>query len=162
MITAATDGAAKGNPGPAGWAWYIDEGHWGSGGWARATNNQAELTAVAELLAAVAPTESLQIICDSRYVIDALTKWRFGWAKNGWRTGAGSPVANKELMQQLHSALRGRQVEFVWVKGHAGHPLNEAADKRASASALAYQAGSVPLAGPDFSQSPIVAADLAA
>lgn len=155
-ITAAADGSALGNPGPNGWAWYIDDARWASGGSAHGTNNQGELTAVLELLRATqaAAHEPLVIECDSKYVIDSLTKWLPGWKRNGWRKADKKPVLNRDLFEALDAELAGRAVRFVWVKGHAGHPLNEAADARAQAAARAYQAGSQPDAGPGFAVQP--------
>ncbi|MGR0221914.1 RNase H family protein [Agromyces sp. ZXT2-6] len=153
MIIAAADGSALGNPGPAGWCWYVDDGCWAAGGWPHGTNNQGELTAVLELLRATAHLdEELLVQCDSQYVINALTKWMPNWKRKGWRKADGSPVLNLELMQSLDDALRGRRYRFEWVRGHSGHPMNEAADERARAVALAYQkgGGDVP-AGPGWS-----------
>lgn len=151
-ITAAADGSALGNPGPNGWAWYIDDARWAAGGSPHGTNNQGELTAVLELLRATRPAadEPLVIECDSKYVIDSLTKWMPGWKRNGWRKADKKPVLNRELFEALDAELAGRNVRFVWVKGHAGHPLNEAADERAQAAARAHQAGHLPDAGPGF------------
>ncbi len=150
-ITAAADGSALGNPGPMGWAWYIDDAHWAAGGAAHGTNNQGELRAVLELLRATAEvTEPLLIECDSRYVIDSVTKWMPGWKKRGWRKADGGPVLNRDLLEGIDEALRGRSVSFTWVKGHAGHPANEAADSRANAAAQAYQKGVEPQRGPGF------------
>jgi ribonuclease HI len=151
-ITAAADGSALGNPGPNGWAWYIDDDNWAAGGSPHGTNNQGELQAVLELLRATAGTdEKLLIHCDSRYVIDSVTKWMPGWKRRGWRKSDGGPVLNRVLLEGIDVALRGRDVEFSWVKGHAGHPLNEAADERANAAAKAYQQKQEPRRGPGFS-----------
>lgn len=161
-ITAAADGSALGNPGPNGWAWYIDENRWAAGGSPHGTNNQGELQAVLELLRATAGTdEKLLIMCDSRYVIDSVTKWMPGWKRRGWRKADGSPVLNRELLEGIDEAMRGRDVEFSWVKGHAGHPLNEAADERANAAATAYKAGQEPRRGPGFSRADAEGAALA-
>ncbi|MGJ0390326.1 ribonuclease H family protein [Microbacterium sp. CGR1] len=150
-ITAAADGSALGNPGPNGWAWYIDDDNWAAGGSPHGTNNQGELRAVLELLQATAGiTEKLMIECDSRYVIDSVTKWMPGWKRKGWRKSDGGPVLNRDLLEGIDEAIRGRDVEFSWVKGHAGHPLNEAADERANAAAKAYQAKQEPRRGPGF------------
>ena len=150
-ITAAADGSALGNPGPNGWAWYIDDDNWAAGGSPHGTNNQGELQAVLELLRATAGTdEKLLIRCDSRYVIDSVTKWMPGWKRKGWRKSDGGPVLNRDLLEGIDEAIRGRDVEFSWVKGHAGHPLNEAADERANAAAKAYQAKQEPRRGPGF------------
>ncbi|MFD5224200.1 ribonuclease H [Microbacterium sp. NPDC058342] len=150
-ITAAADGSALGNPGPNGWAWYIDDERWAAGGSPHGTNNQGELRAVLELLRATAGVdEKLLIECDSRYVIDSVTKWMPGWKRRGWRKSDGGPVLNRELLEGIDEAMRGRDVEFSWVKGHAGHPLNEAADERANAAAKAYQQKQEPRRGPGF------------
>lgn len=150
-ITAAADGSALGNPGPNGWAWYIDDANWAAGGSPHGTNNQGELRAVLELLRATAGiSEKLLIECDSRYVIDSVTKWMPGWKRKGWRKSDGGPVLNRDLLEGIDEAIRGRDVEFSWVKGHAGHPLNEAADERANAAAKAYQQKQEPRRGPGF------------
>lgn len=148
-IIAAADGSALGNPGPAGWAWYIDDSRWRAGGWEHGTNNMGELKAVLDLLESTAHVdEPLQILCDSQYVINSITTWMPGWKKRGWKKKDGKPVLNIELMQALDAALTDRDVTFEWVKGHAGHPLNEAADARANAAAKAFQAGQKPDQGP--------------
>ncbi|KQQ94331.1 hypothetical protein ASF62_09415 [Leifsonia sp. Leaf325] len=150
-ITAAADGSALGNPGPAGWSWYVDDNAWAAGGWKHATNNIGELTAVLELFRSTAHLdEDLLILCDSQYVINSVTKWMPGWKRKGWRKGDGKPVMNLELIQELDAAIAGRRYRFEWVKGHAGHPLNEAADERARAAAEAYQRGRPVPSGPGF------------
>lgn len=141
-ITAAADGSALGNPGPAGWAWYVDDEHWAAGGWKHATNNQGELKAVLELFRATAHLdEDLLVLCDSQYVINTVTKWMRGWKAKGWRKGDGKPVMNLEIIKELDQAMAGRRYRFEWVRGHAGHPLNEAADIRARTVSEAFQAG---------------------
>lgn len=136
----AVDGSALGNPGPAGWAWYVDENCWAAGGWPNSSNNRGELTALLELLKATAPTnEELHVLADSQYVINSVTKWMSGWKKRGWRKSDKSPVLNADLMQAIDEAISGRKVSFEWVRGHSGHPLNEAADDKARAAATAYQ-----------------------
>ncbi|MGN0062637.1 MAG: RNase H family protein [Nocardioides sp.] len=147
-LIAAADGSALGNPGPAGWGWYVDRDRWASGGWAHGTNNMGELMAVLDLLRQTAHLgEPLHVLCDSKYVIDSITKWMPGWKRNGWRKKDKKPVLNLELMQAIDAAMRP-DVTFEWVKGHAGHALNEAADRLANAAAQAYQRGDVPPAGP--------------
>lgn len=152
-IIAAADGSALGNPGPAGWAWYIDDDHWASGGWAHGTNNMGELKAVLDLFEATAsrPEAKLRVYCDSQYVINSLTKWMPGWKKKGWKKSDGKPVLNRDLLEALDQALTGRDYEFIWVKGHAGHELNEKADSLANGAARAYQEGREPAYGPGFS-----------
>ncbi|WP_411375604.1 RNase H family protein [Arthrobacter sp. MPF02] len=151
-ITAAADGSALGNPGPAGWAWYVNDDCWRAGGWPHGTNNQGELMAVLDLLRATAhlPDEDLRILCDSQYVINSITKWMPGWKRKGWRKADGKPVLNVELLKELDRELVGRKCVFEWVKGHAGHDLNEAADERARAAATAYQQGVAARSGPGF------------
>ena len=150
-IIAAADGSALGNPGPAGWAWYIDDTSWHAGGWKNATNNRGELMAVLDLLWSTADSdEGLKIYCDSQYVINALTKWMPGWKRKGWKKADGKEVLNKDLLASLDEALSGRTVEFEWVKGHNNHELNEAADDRARAAATAFQKGTAVPEGPGF------------
>ena len=152
MIIAAADGSALGNPGPAGWAWFVDDTCWAAGGWKHATNNQGELKAVLELFRATAHLDDeLLVQCDSQYVINSVTKWMPGWKRKGWRKADGKPVMNVELLRELDEALAGRRYRFEWVKGHIGHELNEAADLRARAVAEAYQRGLDIPAGPGWS-----------
>ncbi|MRX45507.1 RNase H family protein [Agromyces kandeliae] len=151
MIIAAADGSALGNPGPAGWAWYVSDDCWAAGGWPRATNNQGELTAVLELFRATAHLDDeLLVQCDSQYVINSVTKWMAGWKRKGWRKADGSPVLNRELLEQLDAAIAGRRYRFEWVRGHVGHPMNEAADERARAVAEAYRRGGEVPTGPGW------------
>jgi ribonuclease HI len=158
-ITAAADGSALGNPGPAGWAWYVDDHSWRAGGWPHGTNNQGELMAVLDLFRATAhvPDEHLKVLCDSQYVINSITKWMPGWKRKGWRKGDGKPVMNLELLKELDRELAGRKYTFEWVRGHAGHDLNEAADERARAAATAYQQGVAARSGPGFAGAPVAA-----
>ncbi len=161
VIIAAADGSSLSNPGPSGWAWYIDDDRWRCGGWPEGTNNRGELYAVLDLLRSTAhlADESLKILCDSQYVINAVTKWMPGWKRKGWKKADGQPVLNKDLMQALDEALAGRDVSFEWVKGHAGHPMNEAADRLARGAATAYRDHSVFDHGPGFG--PMKAAEAA-
>ena len=156
-ITAAVDGSSLGNPGPAGWAWVVDDDHWDAGGWPEGTNNLGELTAVLELLkateAAGLGAEKLRILADSQYAINVVTKWRHGWKKRGWAKTDKKPIKNLELIQEIDRVIEGRDVEFEWVKGHAGHAMNERADDLARGCAEAYQAGRTPAPGPAFGAS---------
>ncbi len=155
-IIAAADGSALGNPGPAGWGWYSDAEHWACGGWPHGTNNMGELMAVLDLLQQTAHLDAdVHVLCDSKYVIDSVTKWMPGWKKNGWKKKDKKPVLNVELMKGIDAAKQeierqGRNVTFEWVKGHAGHALNEEADRLANGAARAYQAGRVPAPGPGW------------
>lgn len=152
----AIDGSALGNPGPAGWAWYVDENCWAAGGWPSSSNNRGELTALLELLKATAPTnEELHVLADSQYVINSVTKWMSGWKKRGWRKSDKSPVLNADLMQAIDEAISGRKVSFEWVRGHSGHPLNEAADDKARAAATAYQRHGSVESGPGWTRGEI-------
>lgn len=153
-ITAAVDGSSLGNPGPAGWAWVVSPGVWDAGGWPLGTNNMGELTAVLELLRATEAAglahEPLHILADSQYAINCISKWMPGWKRRGWKKADGQPVANREILEELDRALVGRSYRFEWVKGHAGHSLNEAADSRARAVSEAYQARRSIPRGPGF------------
>ena len=153
-ITAAVDGSSLGNPGPAGWAWVISEDCWDAGGWPSGTNNLGELNAVLELLKATAQAgladEDLHILADSQYAINVISKWSPGWKKRGWVKADKKPIKNLELIQEIDRAMQGRTVTFEWVKGHAGHPLNERADDAARSCAEAYRDGRTIPTGPGF------------
>lgn len=150
-IIAAADGSALGNPGPAGWGWYVDDDCWAAGGWPHGTNNMGELTAVLDLLQQTAHLpDDLLVYCDSTYVINSITKWMPGWKRRGWKKGDGKPVLNVEIMRALDAAMAGRRVRFVWVKGHAGHALNEEADRLATGAAASWKLGKAPHPGPGF------------
>jgi ribonuclease HI len=140
LVEIATDGACKGNPGPGGWGVLLRFGGTEkelAGGENPTTNNRMELTAAIEGLNALTKPCRVMLSTDSRYVMDGLTKWIFGWQKNGWRTADKKPVKNAELWQALLAAAKPHRVEWKWVKGHAGHPDNERADKLASDAAIA-------------------------
>lgn len=110
-----------------------------------------ELMAVLDLLQSTAGADGpMKVLCDSQYVINSVTKWMPGWKRRGWKKGDGKPVLNVELMKQLDEALKGRDVRFEWVKGHAGHRMNERADELARAAALAFQEGRDVDVGPGF------------
>ena len=110
-----------------------------------------ELMAVLDLLRQTADTpDDLHVLCDSQYVINVLTKWTATWKRKNWRKADGKPVLNVELVKALDEAIQGRAVTFEWVRGHAGHELNEAADSLARAAATAYQQGTEPDTGPGF------------
>lgn len=134
-----TDGACKGNPGPGGWGALIRMGAHEkelSGGENPTTNNRMELTAAIRALEALTRPCHVTLSTDSRYVMDGLTKWIKGWQKNGWRTADRKPVKNAELWQELLTAAQRHRIDWQWVKGHAGHPENERADRLASDAAV--------------------------
>lgn len=139
-VEIATDGACKGNPGRGGWGAVLRAADGRerelSGGERETTNNRMELMAAIEGLRALKRPCRVILSTDSRYVMDGLTKWIKGWQKNGWKTAARQPVKNAELWQDLLAAAKPHRIEWIWVKGHAGHPDNERADKLASDAAL--------------------------
>jgi ribonuclease HI len=139
-VEIATDGACKGNPGPGGWGAVIRMGTKEkllSGGEALTTNNRMEMTAAISGLNALTKPCRVTLSTDSRYVMDGLTKWIQGWQRNGWKTADKKPVKNADLWQALLNAAKPHRIEWVWVKGHAGHPENERADQLASDAAIA-------------------------
>ncbi|QHC28026.1 ribonuclease H family protein [Streptomyces sp. HF10] len=155
-VVAACDGASKGNPGPAGWAWVVsadDErtpARWEAGPLGRATNNIAELTALERLLSSVDPAVELEIRMDSQYAMKAVTTWLPGWKRNGWKTSGGKPVANQELVVAIDALLEGRSVEFRYVPAHQvdGDPLNDFADRAASQAAVVQEPAGSELGSP--------------
>jgi ribonuclease HI len=139
MVEIATDGACKGNPGPGGWGVLLRSSGTErelSGGEPQTTNNRMELMAAIKGLEALKRPCRVTLSTDSRYVLDGLTKWVAGWQRNGWKTAAKQPVKNEDLWRALIDAAAPHRVEWVWIKGHAGHPDNERADKLASDAAL--------------------------
>lgn len=123
---------------------------WEAGPLGRATNNVAELTALERLLTAVEPDVPLEIRMDSQYAMKAVTTWLPGWKRNGWKTAAGKPVANQELVVRIDALLDGRTVEFRYVPAHQvdGDPLNDFADRAASQAALVQEAAGSALGSP--------------
>ena len=126
-----TDGACSGNPGPGGWGAILRYGATEkelSGGEAATTNNRMELMAAIAALEALKSAVNVRIHTDSQYVKNGITGWIHGWKKNGWKTADKKPVKNVDLWQRLDAALKGHKIEWIWVKGHAGHDENERAD----------------------------------
>ncbi len=133
-VTIYTDGACSGNPGPGGWGAILQHGDNEkelSGGAAETTNNQMELMAAISGLEALNRSCQVSLYTDSKYVMDGITKWLKGWIRNGWKTAAKKPVKNVELWQRLVAASEKHDVDWHWVKSHAGHPENEHADELA-------------------------------
>ncbi|MCL2034985.1 MAG: ribonuclease HI [Oscillospiraceae bacterium] len=130
-----TDGACSGNPGPGGWGAVLRFGGHEkeiSGGDADTTNNRMELTAVIEALSALKEPCEVELVSDSRYVIDSIEKgWVFNWKKNGWIKSNKEPALNVDLWEKLLPLIDKHDVKYVWIKGHAGHAENERCDKMA-------------------------------
>lgn len=128
-----TDGACSGNPGPGGYCAILTYGEYEkvvSGGEANTTNNRMELSAVVFGLRALKEPCEVRVVTDSKYFSDALEKgWLFGWVKKGWRKANNSPVLNTDLWEEILSLLKVHKVTVDWIKGHAGHPMNERCDK---------------------------------
>lgn len=127
-----TDGACKGNPGPGGWGAVLQAGGghekelWG--GERTTTNNRMELMAAIQALEALKRPCKVELHTDSKYVMQGITEWMRGWKARGWMTADKKPVKNAELWQRLDAARLRHDVKWRWVKGHAGHELNERAD----------------------------------
>ena len=135
-----TDGACKGNPGHGGWGALLRMGRHEkelSGSDPATTNNRMELTAAIRALQALVEPCRVTLHSDSKYVLEGITRWVHGWKKNGWKTAARKPVQNAELWHELIAAAGRHEVEWVWVKGHDGHPDNERVDALACAAAEA-------------------------
>ncbi len=134
VVDIYTDGACSGNPGPGGWgALLLWDGHEREikGGAPETTNNRMELTAAIEALDALKRPMTVHLHTDSTYVRDGITKWLKNWKANGWKTANRKPVKNVDLWQRLEAAAARHDVEWFWVRGHAGHPENERADELA-------------------------------
>ncbi|WP_069301519.1 ribonuclease HI [Neptunicoccus sediminis] len=138
-LFAYTDGACSGNPGPGGWGAMLiaREGDTVlktrelNGGEPETTNNRMELLAAINALEALEKPSTITLVTDSNYVKDGITKWIFGWKKNGWKTAAKKPVKNEELWKALDAATKRHNITWKWIKGHAGHAENERADELA-------------------------------
>ena len=134
-----TDGACKGNPGPGGWCAilrYNGVEKMISGGEKDTTNNRMELSAVLFALKALKEPCHITLQSDSKYVLDSLSKgWVYGWQKKGWKKSDGKPALNVDLWQQLLEEIKKHELDYVWIKGHAGHPENERCDTLATTEA---------------------------
>jgi len=135
VVTAYTDGACRGNPGPGGWGVVLEwNGHRRElkGGEAETTNNRMELRAAIEALTALKRRCRVDIHTDSEYVRKGITTWMDGWKRNNWKTASKKPVKNRELWEALDQLRNKHDVRWYWVKGHSGHPGNERADALAN------------------------------
>jgi len=142
ILNIYTDGACSGNPGPGGWGALLRfNGHEKelSGGETDTTNNRMEMLAAIVALESVTEPCKINLYTDSTYLKDGITKWIFGWKKNGWRTAAKKPVKNVDLWQRLDEAIKSHDIDWHWVKGHSGHPENERADDLARAEVENYR-----------------------
>lgn len=135
QVDAYTDGACKGNPGPGGWGVLLESGTHRKelcGGERNTTNNRMELTAVIQALQAVRRPIRVRVHTDSQYVQKGITEWIHAWKKRGWLTADRKPVKNVDLWRALDEVASRHDIEWLWVKGHAGHPGNERADALAN------------------------------
>jgi len=135
IVEIFSDGACKGNPGPGGWGALLRYGTVEKelcGGEAATTNNRMELTGVIQAMKALKRPSRVRITTDSQYVKRGVTEWMAGWKRKGWVTASRQPVKNRDLWEQLDRALQAHDVEWHWVKGHAGHAENERADRLAN------------------------------
>lgn len=131
VVEIYTDGACSGNPGPGGWGVILRSGIHEKelcGGEPETTNNRMEMMAVIEGLSALKKRSDVHLYTDSKYVMQGVTEWMAGWKARGWKTADKKPVKNQDLWERIDSAVRAHNVQFFWVKGHAGHPENERAD----------------------------------
>ncbi|MBL8049314.1 MAG: ribonuclease HI [Chthonomonas sp.] len=138
-MTAWTDGACSGNPGPGGYGVILEYGDKRrelSEGYRRTTNNRMEMRGVIAALAALRYPCEVTIVTDSKYVVDSVTKrWVHGWRSRGWKKSDGNPALNADLWQEMLDLLETHKVKFQWVRGHAGHAENERCDELAVAAA---------------------------
>ena len=137
MVEIFTDGACSGNPGPGGWAALLRMNGVEkelSGGESMTTNNRMEMMGAIMGLEALTRPSTVKLYTDSQYVKDGITKWLPQWEARGWKTADKKPVKNVDLWQRLQAAIKPHEVEFIWVKGHSGHPENERADQLAVAA----------------------------
>lgn len=137
VVEVHTDGACSGNPGPGGWAAILRwRGHEKelSGGEAETTNNRMELTAAIRALESLKRPMRVRIHTDSQYLQRGIREWLPRWKARGWRTADRKPVANRDLWERLDELARRHRIEWVWLRGHAGDPLNERADRLARAA----------------------------
>jgi ribonuclease HI len=144
LVEIWTDGGCKPNPGPGGWGAILRFGETERelcGGEAATTNNRMELTAAAAALEALKRPCKIVLHTDSEYLRNGITRWHTGWVRKNWRTAAGDPVANMDLWQRVLAAAKPHEIDWRWVRGHAGHDMNERADRLATAARNALLTG---------------------
>ncbi|MDR3521706.1 MAG: ribonuclease HI [Acidocella sp.] len=132
-----TDGGCRPNPGPGGWAAILvfkGTTRELSGGEVETTNNRMELTAAAEALEALKRPCKVVLNTDSEYLKNGITRWHTGWVRKNWRNAAGDPVKNMDLWRRILDAAKPHEIEWRWVKGHSGNPMNDRADELATAA----------------------------
>jgi ribonuclease HI len=142
-IVIYTDGACQGNPGPGGWAailYYENHQRELSGGISQTTNNRMEMTAAIEALSAVKTKSHITLHTDSEYVRQGITSWIHSWKEKNWKKSDNKPVKNADLWKKLDDISQQHEISWKWVKGHSGHPENEAADALAKKAMLAHLA----------------------
>ncbi|MGF1610803.1 MAG: ribonuclease HI [Kiloniellales bacterium] len=142
LVEIFTDGACSGNPGPGGWGAVLRYGETEkelSGSEPLTTNNRMEMMAAIAALEALTRDSRVEITTDSEYLKNGITTWIHNWKKRGWKTADKKPVKNVDLWQRLEAAMARHQVEWHWVRGHAGHPENERADALARAAIAAMR-----------------------
>lgn len=130
-----SDGACKGNPGPGGWGVRMEyKGHEKelAGGEIETTNNRMELMAAIQALETLTKPCRIKLHTDSKYVLQGITEWLDNWKKRAWKTAANKPVKNEDLWRRLDAAIQRHNIDWIWVKGHAGDPGNERADRLAN------------------------------
>jgi len=133
-----TDGACVGNPGPGGWAYILRYGEHKremSGSEPATTNNRMELRAAIEGMRALREPCEVEVVTDSEYLKNGITKWIHGWKRNGWKTASKKPVVNQDLWNELDTLVSQHQIQWTWTKGHAGHGDNNRCDELATAAA---------------------------
>ncbi len=151
LVEIWTDGGCRPNPGPGGWAVLLRFGTHErelSGGETATTNNRMELTAAAEALEALTRPCRIALHTDSEYVRNGVTRWSTGWVRRNWRNASGDPVANMALWRRVLDAARRHEVDWRWVRGHAGNPENERVDRLATAARIAVEEERTPGSAP--------------
>ena len=134
LVEIFTDGSCRGNPGPGGFGAILRYGEKVkeiSGCEKKTTNNRMELTAVIEALRALKKPCHLRITTDSNYVLKGMTQWLPGWIRRNWLNSQKKPVLNRDLWEELHKLAQAHTIDWIWIKGHSGHPLNERCDRLA-------------------------------